>query len=67
MFETISLSERIEAYREEVRRLEDKFFGLEVNHVARRYNEVADELAKITSGGPRSPRTSLLGTSSNPR
>jgi hypothetical protein len=30
--------------------LEDKFYGLELNHVARRYNEIADELAKIASG-----------------
>jgi hypothetical protein len=34
----------------EVRRLEDKFYGLEPNHIARRYNETADELAKIASG-----------------
>ena len=40
----------MEAYCDEVRRLEDKFYGLEVNHVARRYNETADELAKIASG-----------------
>jgi hypothetical protein len=39
----------MEAYCEEVRRLEDKFHGLELNHIARRYNEAADELAKITS------------------
>jgi hypothetical protein len=30
--------------------LEDKFYGLELNHIARRYNETADELAKIASG-----------------
>jgi ribonuclease HI len=36
--------------RDEVRRLEDKFYGLELNHIARRYNETADELAKIASG-----------------
>jgi ribonuclease HI len=30
--------------------LEDKFHGLELNHVARWYNETADELAKIASG-----------------
>jgi hypothetical protein len=30
--------------------LEDKFHGLELNHVARRYNETVDELAKIASG-----------------
>jgi ribonuclease HI len=41
---------KMEAYYDEVRRLEDKFFGLELNHIARRYNETADELAKIASG-----------------
>jgi hypothetical protein len=40
----------MEAYCDEVRRLEDKFYGLELNHIARRYNETADELAKIASG-----------------
>jgi ribonuclease HI len=41
---------RMEAYCDEVQRLENKFYGLELNHVARRYNETADELAKIASG-----------------
>jgi ribonuclease HI len=41
---------KMEAYCDEVRRLEDKFYGLELNHVAQRYNETADELAKIASG-----------------
>jgi ribonuclease HI len=41
---------KMEAYCDEVRRLEDKFYGLELNHVARRYNETVDELAKIASG-----------------
>jgi ribonuclease HI len=41
---------KMEAYCDEVRRLEDKFYGLELNHVARQYNETADELAKIASG-----------------
>jgi ribonuclease HI len=40
---------KIEAYCEEVRRLEDKFHGLELNHIARKYNEATDELAKIAS------------------
>jgi hypothetical protein len=40
---------KMEAYCEEVQRLEDKFHSLELNHVARKYNEAADELAKITS------------------
>jgi ribonuclease HI len=37
--------QKMEAYCDE-----DKFYGLELNHVARRYNETADELAKIASG-----------------
>jgi ribonuclease HI len=41
---------KMEAYFDEVRRLEDKFFGLELNHITRWYNETADELAKIASG-----------------
>jgi hypothetical protein len=40
---------KMEAYCDEVQRLEDKFYGLELNHIARRYNETADELAKIAS------------------
>jgi len=40
---------KMEAYCKEVCRLEDKFHGLELVHVARRYNEAADELAKIAS------------------
>jgi ribonuclease HI len=41
---------KMEAYCDEVRCLEDKFYRLELNHVSRRYNETADELAKIASG-----------------
>jgi hypothetical protein len=41
---------KMEAYCDEVRRLENKFYGLELNHIARRYNETPDELAKIASG-----------------
>jgi hypothetical protein len=41
---------KMEAYCDEVRRLKDKFYGLELNHVAQWYNETADELAKIASG-----------------
>jgi ribonuclease HI len=40
---------KMEAYYKEVRRLEDKFHGLELNHIAHRYNEAANELAKIVS------------------
>jgi ribonuclease HI len=41
---------RMEAYCDKVRSLENKFYGLELNHIARWYNETADELAKIASG-----------------
>ena len=38
---------KMEAYCKLVRHLEDKFDGLELNHIARKFNEVADELAKM--------------------
>ena len=40
---------KMEAYCKLVRRLEDKFDGLELNHVARKFNEATDELAKMVS------------------
>ena len=40
---------KMEAYCKEVHNLEDKFHGLELTHIARRYNEATDELAKIAS------------------
>ena len=40
---------KMEAYCKEVRKLEDKFHGLKLTHIARRYNEATNELAKITS------------------
>ena len=40
---------KMEAYCKEVHKLEDKFHSLELNHIARRYNEAADEHAKIVS------------------
>jgi ribonuclease HI len=42
--------DKMEAYCNTVRALEDKFYGIELNHVPGRYNEEADELAKISSG-----------------
>jgi ribonuclease HI len=41
--------DKMEAYCKAVRALEDKFDGIELNHVPRRYNEEADELTKIES------------------
>jgi ribonuclease HI len=49
--------DKMEAYCKAVRALEDKFYGIELNHVPRRYNEEADELAKIASGQITAPRT----------
>jgi len=40
---------KMEAHCKEVRKLEDKFHGLELIHIVRRYNEAADKLAKIAS------------------
>jgi ribonuclease HI len=42
--------DKMEAYCNAVRALEDRFYGIELNHVPRRYNEEANELAKIASG-----------------
>jgi hypothetical protein len=57
----------MEAYCKAVRALEDKFYGIELNHVPRRYNEEADELAKIASGRITVPRMFSRATSLNPR
>ena len=40
---------KMEAYCKLVHRLEDKFDGLELNHITRKFNEAADELAKMVS------------------
>jgi ribonuclease HI len=50
---------KMEAYCEEVQRLEDKFHGLELNHIARKYNEATDELTKITSSRTTVPPDAL--------
>jgi hypothetical protein len=42
--------DKMEAYYNAVRALEDKFYSIELNHVPCQYNEEADELAKIVSG-----------------
>jgi hypothetical protein len=42
--------EKMEAYYNVVRALEDKFYDIELNHIPHKYNEEADELAKIASG-----------------
>jgi hypothetical protein len=41
---------KMAAYYQEVRRLEEKFNGLKLNHVPQRLNEAVDELTKMVSG-----------------
>ena len=43
------------AYYQEVRRLEDRFNGLKLNHIPRCLNEAADALMKAASGGEPVP------------
>jgi ribonuclease HI len=59
--------DKMEAYCKAVQTLEDKFYGIELNHVPRRYNEEADELAKIASGRITVPRTFSPAISFSPR
>jgi hypothetical protein len=40
---------KLVVYYRAVRLLEDKFDGFELNHVARQFNEAADELTKLAS------------------
>jgi ribonuclease HI len=42
--------EKMEAYCDAMRALEDKFYSVELDHVPRMYNEEANKLTKITSG-----------------
>jgi hypothetical protein len=42
--------EKMEAYCNATRALEDMFYGVELNHVPHRYKEEDDELPKIASG-----------------
>ena len=50
MKESSSHDTKMDTYCREVRRLEDKFDGLELNHIPRHLNEEADALAKAASG-----------------
>jgi hypothetical protein len=49
MKELSCLSPKMVAYCHEVRRLEDNFDGLELNHIPRWLNEAADTLARMAS------------------
>ncbi|XP_066373791.1 uncharacterized protein [Miscanthus floridulus] len=50
MKESNSHDVKMTAHYREVHRLEDKFNGLELNHIPRRLNEAANMLVKATSG-----------------
>jgi ribonuclease HI len=56
---------KMEAYYGEVWRLEDKFHGLELNYITRRYNEAANELAKITSSQTTIPPDVFVNIGAN--
>jgi ribonuclease HI len=58
--------DKMEAYCKAMRALEDKFYGIELNHVPRLYNEEADELAKIASGRITVPPNVFPETSPSP-
>jgi ribonuclease HI len=53
--------DKMEAYCNAVWALKDKFYGIELNHVPRRYNEEADQLAKIASGRITVPSNVFAG------
>jgi ribonuclease HI len=55
--------DKMEAYCNTVWALEDKFYSIELNHMLSRYNEEADELAKIASGRITVPPNVLRGMS----
>ena len=49
MKESSYYNAKMAAYCREVHQLEDKFDGLELNHIPRHLNESADTLAKMAS------------------
>jgi ribonuclease HI len=57
--------EKMAAYCNAVRSLEDKFYGIELNHAPCWYNEEADELTKSCQDESLFPRTFLRGTLQN--
>jgi len=56
---------KMDAYCKTVRRLEEKFDGLELSHVLRKHNEAADALAKMASERAMVPQMSSSVTSTS--
>ena len=54
------------AYCKELRRLEDKFDGLKLNHIPRCLNEATDSLAKAAFDRELMPTVSSLATNTSP-
>jgi ribonuclease HI len=50
-----TISEKMDAYCKEIRKLEGKFYGIEYTHVVRDKNQAADELSKIGSSRAQVP------------
>lgn len=46
---------KMEAYCQEVTKLEDKFEGLELHHILRKDNQAADDLSKLASSRGLAP------------
>ena len=57
---------KMAVYCQEVRQLEDKFDGLELNHIPRRLNEAVDTLAKIVSDQEPMPAGVFASDQYNP-
>ena len=55
----------MDAYYREVRQLEDKFDGLELNHIPRHLNEVADMLVRYKEPEQASNSPHALGSGAN--
>ena len=66
MKESSCHSTKMAAYYQEVHQLEDKFKGLEINHILRRLNEVVDTLAKMASSQEPVPMGVLASVQHKP-
>ena len=58
---------KMEAYCQEVQRLEDRFNGLELNHIPRCLNEAADVHTKAASGHEPVPLGVFVSDQHKPR
>ncbi|CAO2152071.1 unnamed protein product [Urochloa humidicola] len=59
-------SEKMDAYCEEIHKIEGKFYGIEFHHVLRDYNKAADALAKMGSTREEVPPSAFIQDLVNP-